>query len=70
LWKCSPRSMAVRPFVLRMIVPRGIVGVMPTILVSYLYVARRNRGRLGFVVRQVPDREQATLISFVGKLPQ
>ena len=70
LSKCSASLNGGPPFVLPMIVPRGIVGVMRRQSWSSLYVARCKRGRLGFVVRGVLDREQDTLIGFVGKLPQ
>jgi hypothetical protein len=37
---------------------------------GHLFTSPGNRGRLGFVVRRVLDREQDTLIGFIGKLPQ
>ena len=37
---------------------------------SFLAVARFERGRLGFVVTGVLDREQDAAIGFIGKLPQ
>ena len=57
------------PVRLPMIVPRGESLLMRAIR-SSLYVARFERGWLGFVMRGVLDREQYSALGFIGELPQ